>query len=153
MRNAVIKDDYYNRIEEEFILCPLCALIFINPMMCIKCQNVICKECLDNYSKKFSKCPICKENLSNYKISIGTNKYINTLLFICKDCNKIIKYEECFTHKKACHIKKFSKKEIINIGKKPKLKNKYTLEKISYDEFKKLKNDNYVTKNIKSKYF
>lgn len=110
--------------------------------MCFNCQNIICKECLNDISKYSSECPICRNDISYYKKSIEKINFLNYLRFKCMDCNKIISYDEAFSHKNICNAENYSKEEIINIKKE--VKKEYLLEKISFDEYKKLKNDNSV---------
>ena len=39
----VIKNDYYNSIEDE-IICSICKNIKVNPIICSKCQNSFCSN-------------------------------------------------------------------------------------------------------------
>ena len=46
---------FHNDIYESFkdaIKCPLCHNILINLMMYMKCQNVYCQKCVDDFAKK-----------------------------------------------------------------------------------------------------
>ena len=56
LNNYVIKNDYYNSIEEE-ILCSICRNIKINPVMCSKCQNSFCYNCIEEWKKNSHLCP------------------------------------------------------------------------------------------------
>lgn len=127
----------------------------INPMICFNCQTVICKECLEGSSKKYSSCPMCRKDISDYKRSIEKNNFLNFLLFKCRDCNKTIRYEEGFFHKKLCNNIKYSKGEIVNIKKNSKInpEKESVLKKLFNKEFQKLKGQNFKTLKLNCKYF
>ena len=41
----VIKDEFFNSIKEE-VTCSICLDIKIDPIMCTKCQNSYCANCI-----------------------------------------------------------------------------------------------------------
>ena len=47
----VIKDEFYTSFESSFT-CSICSDIFIEPTMCMNCQNVYCKECIEGWLQK-----------------------------------------------------------------------------------------------------
>ena len=85
-----IKDDIYKALE-SMIICPLCKNIFINPEMCLICQKVYCKKCLEKWSEENRKCPNgCDE--PNYKESLGKNELLSQLKFMCIKCGRQVLY-------------------------------------------------------------
>ena len=48
---TIIKNEIYNAFK-DFIKCPLCSGILINPVMCMKCQTAFCRQCVDDWSLK-----------------------------------------------------------------------------------------------------
>ena len=52
----VIQDDFFNSIKEE-VTCSICLDIKVDPMMCTKCQNSYCANCIKNWEKKSLQCP------------------------------------------------------------------------------------------------
>ena len=88
----LIKDKYYKFYENE-ILCSICKKLNIFPMFCQFCQCTICEHC---YSKS-NYCPN-EECYSKFKPSIIVKKLILKLSFRCKNCQKIIKYNDLQSH-------------------------------------------------------
>lgn len=92
----LIKDQIYQDLESS-ITCIICLNIIIEPMICMNCQNIYCKKCIQNWSKINNKCPNRCEN-SNYQKCIETSKLLSKLNFNCKHCNSIINYDEMEKH-------------------------------------------------------
>jgi hypothetical protein len=94
--DTIIEDEIYN-IFKDTVTCPLCLGILLNPVICMKCQNVFCKKCADDWSKKDSKCPNrCVE--PNYQISVGKNDILSKLKFKCKKCSNTVYYDDMKKH-------------------------------------------------------
>ena len=108
-----IEDDYY-QIFKDSIECPLCLGILINPVMCMNCQNVYCKKCVDSWSKKDDKCPN-RCNNPNYQRSLSKNEILSKLKFQCNGCKKEIQYENVENHKKICCSELLDTYEIIEM--------------------------------------
>lgn len=108
-----IEDDYY-QIFKDSIECPLCLGILINPVMCMNCQNVYCKKCVDSWSKKDDKCPNRCTN-PNYQRSLSKNEILSKLKFQCNGCKKEIQYENVENHKKICCSELLDTYEIIEM--------------------------------------
>ena len=133
--NTIIKDEIYNAFKDS-ITCPLCFSILISPVMCMKCQNVYCKKCTDNWSKDHPKCPNkCTD--PNYQRCIGKNDILSRLKFKCQNCETIINYDNIQKHYGSCkkNNKEKSKSESIEtpLGSK--------LTKISIEEIEKFKQE------------
>ena len=129
--NYVIKNEFYNSIEEE-IICPICKNIKIDPVMCSNCQNSYCSRCIEEWKKKSQFCPF-KCFSPNYITPRIIKILLSKLTFKCKNsCEAIIPYDNLINHYDC---------ECANIDDKEKNKNliiKYNkLEK----EYKKLEKD------------
>ena len=133
--DTIIKDDLYN-IFKDSIICPLCSNILINPVMCLTCQKVYCKRCIDKWSESNQKCQNGCEN-PNYQKNIGKNDILSKLKIKCRKCEKISKHydtctpeqipaeednkiEEKISQQKEQKFKKISKEEIDNFKKQGK---------------------------------
>ena len=99
--DTIVKDEIHNAFKDS-ISCPLCLSILINPVMCIKCQNVYCKKCADDWSKKSEKCPNRCDN-PDYQKSILTKNILSKLSFKCKKCGNSFLYENIEKHNKECN--------------------------------------------------
>ena len=93
---TLIKDEIFKNFEFS-VSCSICTEILINPMMCMKCQAVFCKSCIDTWSKKSADCPNRCEN-TNYKQSILSQNILSKLKFICPKCEKVINYDDIKDH-------------------------------------------------------
>ena len=146
--NTIIKDALYNAFKET-VSCPLCLSILINPVMCMKCQNVFCKKCINEWSKKDDKCPNrCNE--PNYQKCLGKNDILSKLKFKCEACGNIIKYDESKNHLKSCYPdNNFEEENTIENQTQTQSIRATKFAKISKDEIEKLKNEgkevNYIT--------
>ena len=65
--------------------------------MCMNCQNVYCKTCIDDWKKKSIKCPNRCEN-PNYNKSLSTSEMLSKLKFICNKCDNVINYDDMKIH-------------------------------------------------------
>lgn len=133
--DLVIKNEIYNFFKDS-ITCPLCLKIFINPLMCMKCQNVYCKKCIDEWEKKNNTCPNRCEN-PNYQKSIGKQELLSKLKFKCINCDEEIEYDNIEKHYNSCKSKTNTKK----------------IKKLSQDELKKLDKEKEDMVYITSKKF
>lgn len=92
----VIKDEIYNNFENS-VTCSICSDILIDPMMCMKCQNVNCKECIDDWKLKNDKClNRCEE--PNYQKCLAINELLSKLKFMCPNCDSAINYDDMKQH-------------------------------------------------------
>ena len=130
---TIVENAIYNAFRES-VECPLCLNVLFNPHMCMKCQNVYCKKCIDDWSKKSEKCPNrCEE--PNYKRSLVKNEILSRLQFKCKKCGSSISYDDMQKHYENCNPEKHYKKEEYTMetpmGRK--------LEKLSIDQVDKFR--------------
>ena len=93
---TVIKDEIFKNFEYS-LTCSICSDIMINPMMCMNCQAVFCKSCIDDWSKKSAHCTNRCQN-TNYKKSILSQNFLSKLKFICRNCEKVINYDDVKEH-------------------------------------------------------
>ena len=141
----IIKDEIYNTFE-SLITCNICLDIIIEPTMCMNCQNVYCKKCIQKWSKVNNNCPNRCQN-PDYQKCLSIGELLSKLNFNCKKCKNIINYNEMEKH----HLSK------CQLGKK--LNNLDNLEKPLNQrnfQFKKLGNtdgSSEMTLSSKLKYF
>ena len=149
--DTIVEDDFYNSFKDS-VTCPLCLCILINPVMCMKCQNVYCKKCVDDWSKKDKKCPNRCEN-PNYQKSLVKNDILSKLKIKCKFCQIIIPYNEVQKHKENCILDKMQSYEIIE-SPTPK-PNSDKLKRLSSEEARasKKERDDVAYINSKKIYF
>ena len=92
----IIKDKIYEEFKFS-ISCQICTNIIYEPMMCMNCQNVYCKKCIDKWARIKRNCPNRCEN-PDYKFSISKNELLTKLKFKCKKCNNINTYNNIINH-------------------------------------------------------
>ena len=44
-----------------YFVCKVCLEVVSDPQMCRKCEELICKDCLDQWQLKKQSCMICDE--------------------------------------------------------------------------------------------
>jgi len=109
---TVVKSEIYLAFKED-VTCSICSKIIINPFMCMNCQNVYCKKCLDDWSKKDKRCPNRCAN-PNYKKSIEKSNTLSKLKFKCEKCGEEILYDNVKKHIDNCESNTIN--EEININ-------------------------------------
>ena len=110
--DCVVQDDLYISIK-ELIICPLCNKIYKEPYMCLDCQSVYCKKCLENYSN-LKKCP--KDGKNNKFVNcITKNDLISKLKYRCKNCLKEVIQADIKSHleEKCKHSEKIGKEKTL----------------------------------------
>ena len=144
INNDTLIENEVTKFVRPQITCPLCNDIFINPLMCMGCQTVYCKKCIDNPMKQEKKCNC--EN-PNYQICKSVNDLLPQLKFNCVGCGKEIQYDEAQKHHDSCCPGKTSK----NMDKS-KFSKKVTIEKLTPEEVSKLKKKGAKVKYITGNY-
>jgi len=95
--DLVIDDEFYKSVSEE-VTCSICLDIKKDPLMCSKCQNSYCSNCIKDWKKKSSQCPF-KCNEPSYIPARLVKNLICKLNFKCQNgCDKIIPYEKLEMH-------------------------------------------------------
>ena len=120
---TIIKNETYESLQ-EFIICPKCNQIILEPVKCSKCENNFCKKCIE----KKSKCPNgCKKpKLNDSKVN-----FIKKLKFKCiKGCGAEIPFDDIKKHYKSDCIKDGNNNKIKFLSKEQMAKIKK--EDISY---------------------
>ena len=129
LEEYVIKDEFYKSIEEE-ILCSICSRIKTNPMMCNKCQNSFCSNCIEEWKEKSKVCPF-KCNNPEYVFCRIINNLLTKLNFKCKNkCEEIIPYEKLNNHYE------FDCKKIDLKERNKALLSKYNQLELKYNKLK-----------------
>ena len=141
--DTIVKNEIYENFKDE-IICSICSKIFIEPQMCMNCQNVYCRECIEEWSKRKNQCPNRCEN-PNYKRSLEKTKILSKLKFTCQKCRSKFSYEEIKKHTDECkndkniEENKMIKKNIIEMIKKEEIEKVRNNKDISYITCKKNK--------------
>ena len=132
---TIISDNIYQMFKDT-VICPLCKSIFINPVMCLKCQNTYCQKCIDKWKQENEKCPDnCDE--PNYQECKGKIDILSNLKFICVGCGIEITYKEAKDHHESCCPDKTS--DNIDIFKKLRKAPEVKMVKLSSQEVDALK--------------
>jgi hypothetical protein len=138
--NTLVQNDLALMFKSS-INCILCNNILIEPLMCMNCQKVCCKKCIDKW--KIDNNEKCPNNCSNpnYQNCRDRNEILSKLKFICVGCNNEIEYNEAKNHHDSCCPGKTS--ENMNLNKTPNVER---LKKLNSDEMNHLqKEGNEVT--------
>jgi len=101
------------KIGEDTITCPICTLIFDDPVECINCHNNFCRRCVEKiketsvkHNKNFE-CPLCKKEFK-YQKNTQFELIFNQMHLICPKCQtSIIGYNNYKNHvcqKYSCKI-------------------------------------------------
>ena len=139
----LIKDEFYQAFKES-IICPICNEILLEPMMCMNCQNVFCKDCIETWKKKDNKCPFRCEN-PIYKMSNEKNSILFNLKFECENCGEIFNYQNILNHSN-CTPKTNIPDNNIKYDKK-------IYKTLTIDEIKENKKQGKLINKIKSNFF
>ena len=124
----IINEEIYNEFKYS-VTCQICSNIIYEPMMCMVCQKVYCKLCISQWAITNRKCPYRCIN-PNYQIAKDMTQLLSKLKFKCKNCNKIIKYNNMKNHYlSGCKILKNKREELSNSEQPLK---QGIFEKISY---------------------
>ena len=136
--NSLVNNDINNAFK-DLAACPLCSNILIEPYMCMKCQKVYCKKCIDEWKdkEKGDKCPNKCEN-PKYQKSLEKNNILCKLKFKCEKCENEFLYEELLKHIANC-LGQTEKGENINNNNINENIPTRRLRKISKKEAEKLK--------------
>lgn len=134
--DTIIKTDAYEIIKDN-LLCPICKHLMVEPVICLNCQNTLCKKCSENLKAKGQNCPYNCEN-SILKDVIGKNNLITKFKYRCiKGCGEELSFNDIEKHynskcclkkiktltpQQAAEYKKKYKKEIPFITSKLKIK-------------------------------
>ena len=95
--DTIVKSEIYDLFSES-IICPLCSTLMIDQVMCLKCQNIYCKKCIEAWKTKGGGCPNnCKDAI--FKDVIEKNNNITKFKFKCiKGCGEEISFNDIQKH-------------------------------------------------------
>ena len=127
----IVKDELYEAFKDS-IICPICDEIIIDPVMCMNCQKVFCRNCVQQWGKKDNKCPFRCEN-PKYKESNEIKSILSNLKFECENCGEIFNYKDIFNHENCTPNIKISNN---NIKKNKKINKTLTFEQLKENEEK-----------------
>lgn len=110
---TLIKDEGFDSLPEELIICPICLGLMIVPVLCINCLNHYCKKCIEEWKKKEGTCPNKCPN-PMFKDEIEKNRLINKLKFKCKKgCGEILLFKDIKSHYSSNCLENKSKMRIL----------------------------------------
>ena len=113
--DTIIKNEIYELFKEN-IICPICKGLIIEPVICLNCQNIFCKKCIEVLQKKGSSCPNKCQN-STIRDVIGKNNFITKFKFRCiKGCGAEIMFDDIKNHYNTNCLSE--KKKIVPLSKK-----------------------------------
>ena len=93
---TIIKNESYEAVK-DYVICPGCKHIIIDPIMCLGCIGYFCKKCTDNPAQS-GKCPNGCET-PNYQTVLGKKNLITKLKFKCiKGCGDEISFQDIMNH-------------------------------------------------------
>ena len=143
INNDTLIENETTKMLKSLLLCPICNNIFINPVMCLKCQKNFCEKCFNDPNNKEKKCSC--EN-ATFQKSIAKNELLSQLKFTCVGCNGEIEYNKAQMHHDSCCPDKTSKDMILT-----KTSNISKLRRLKPEEISKLKKEGneviYITSN------
>lgn len=96
-------------VFEELIKCSICLEILANPYECDVCCSLFCEECILDWSKIKSTCPLKCPNFKLSKAKANTRKLLNLLQVSCSNypnCNYVSDYWSIFDHEAKCEFQK-----------------------------------------------
>ena len=136
VNNDTLVEDDISKIFKSSVICPLCKSILIKPFMCMKCQNVYCKKCIDKLSEKNEKCPNNCDS-PTFQNCLVKNEILSKLYFSCVGCGKEIPYDEAEKHHLSCCPDKTSS----NLKKREETQRKSDIKRLKPEEVEKLKSE------------
>ena len=146
----VVKDDYFNSVKEE-VTCTICLDIKLEPMMCSKCQNSYCANCIKKWENQSSLCPFKCQNPSYTSARIIKN-LVSKLNFKCKNgCNEIIPFDRLKTHQEfECSKLDYKDKyeKLLVKYKQLELEKKHLEEIVNSGNNNNIINNNIINNNI-----
>ena len=146
---TIIEDEIYTAFKDS-IKCPLCLNIFVDPVMCINCQNIYCKKCIEDWIKKNKQCPSRCIN-PNYQKSLVKSELLSKIKYKCNECGKKLNYDSVKNHKDVCCGDIIKSYDIIEKPMPPSGDNKNNFSRLSIDELSILKKTRNPIKKITSK--
>ena len=144
VNNKTLIEDDIAILFKSSVTCPICVNILINPVICINCQKVHCKKCIDNPINEDKKC-LCDN--PNYQKAYDKIEILSKLKFICFECGEGIPYDEAQKHHGFCCP--FKTIENTNFQK---TKNEKKFKKLKSEEVEILRKKGYEISCMTSKY-
>lgn len=95
------------RERADFFVCPICAMVVLNPSECSSCQSMFCADCIAPWREKNNSCPKkCKGNDSVEFRAVHrlVSQDLNDLKFKCESegCEVTNSYAAAMEHKVSC---------------------------------------------------
>lgn len=94
---TIVKNNIYDLFNES-IRCPICKCIMIEPVICLNCQNSLCKKCEQKLKENGENCP-GKCSIPKIVDVNPKNNLISKFTFRCiKGCGKKIMFNDIKNH-------------------------------------------------------
>ena len=95
------------RERADFFVCPICAMVVLNPSECSGCQSLFCGDCIAPWREKNNSCPKkCQGNeaVEFRQVHRLVQQDLNDLKFKCfnEGCCDISAYKPAMEHKITC---------------------------------------------------
>ncbi|EGR27683.1 hypothetical protein IMG5_191010 [Ichthyophthirius multifiliis] len=93
----------------DFVKCPICIHIYVNPIACGNCLNHFCMFCIREWLiRNPNQCPLC-HNFREMRCFPMLKNMLDKLQFNCinkeQGCSQIIYYEQAKKHEEVCEYK------------------------------------------------
>lgn len=91
--------------KEEFIemvKCRICLFVSLTPVCCKKCQNVFCKDCITNWSKRNNTCPMRCDKIEIVEDNRHIRKILSAFNYTCNKCLNNVSLDNYWDHIKIC---------------------------------------------------
>ena len=96
-------------IIEPLIKCSICLDYLSKPYECEICGSLFCQDCINDWLKMKTSCPMKCPNFKISQAKINTRKLLNVIVLRCinyPECNYQAEYWEMFEHETKCPFQK-----------------------------------------------
>jgi len=83
---------------EEHFSCQICLDVVEDPIMCNWCESLFCRECELQYQRRDTKCPSCRAEFVEGRLSRLVRNSLNQKEFNCNKCKQVFTYENRKRH-------------------------------------------------------
>jgi hypothetical protein len=102
-----LNNNLYSLQEDENIInslrCAICLSLPRDACMCAYCENIYCKECIDQWIKYHNKCLFrCDGALSIIPVPRKIKQIISMMKYKCSKCSNMILFGEIQKHEQEC---------------------------------------------------
>jgi len=135
-------DRFVGTIDKEFE-CPICCMVLEDPRQTLKCYHTFCSKCIQEWMKRESNCPFCRQRLTTsdvVPVPLILRNLIGNLSvrcdLACQGCPAIIRFQDLAAHVRNCDFNRMNvvvyTEEVFMEHKGPDL---YDIEKAKSRKF------------------